>query len=365
MFKIKKHSQHHRNQVMRRDGVLVGPAPTQQAAEDPCERLAQRCTHFFSVCWDYLICPEEPEEEFDLNMLSARQLRQLRWAFNVLDEDKSGYIQGTELEQVVQLLGDNPSRSEAADLLKWIDKNNDGQVSFEEFARAWWRRPVGQREVLQKQQELEMAFQLLDSNYVSQPRRLRWRVLSPASHAMRPPPPPPSLHPSPGLTSRHPPSQDEMLSPKELRDIFTGAGEKFDEEEMQEFLGWLGLRNGGQMSVERFKRLPCWYEGEVHLDVEETQEFTEERTHPERMHLPHMHLPHMHLPHMHLPTHIPTSKVGHAARQTDLPLSLSKVDVALSESQAPAAASRTAAAAAARDWILSEEELAKYKSADC
>ena len=157
-----------------------------------------------------------------------------------------------------------------------------------------------------------------------------------------------------------------MLSPKELRDIFTGAGEKFDEEEMDEFLGWLGLRNGGQMSVERFKRLPCWYEGEVHL--EETQEFAEEvlaRTHPERMHLPHMHLPHMHLPHMHLPTHIPTLKVGHAARQTDLPLSLSKVDVALSESQAPAAASRTAAAAAARDWILSEEELAKYKSADC
>ena len=182
IFHIKKHSQSHRNQVMRRDGVLGAGEHQQGVVEDPCERLAQRCTHFFSVCWEYLICAEEPEEEFNLNMLSARQLRQLRWAFNVLDEDKSGYIAGKELEQVVQLLGDNPSRSEAGDLLHWIDKNNDGQVSFEEFARAWWRRPSGQREILDKQQELEMAFQLFDSNHVSHSHAM------PPDHAFRRPP---------------------------------------------------------------------------------------------------------------------------------------------------------------------------------
>ena len=144
------------------------------------------------------------------------------------------------------------------------------------------------------------------------------------------------------------------MSAQELREIFTGVGEKFDEEEMDEFLGWLGLRNGGEMSVERFKRLPCWYAGEVH--VEAKQEFAEEVA--ERAHLERMHLPH-------IPLRMPKLKGGRAASMSDMPLSLSKVDVGLSESQAPAAASQMAAAAAARDWVLSEEELAKYKSADC
>ena len=37
----------------------------------------------------------EQEEPFELTMLSSRQLRQLRWAFNVLDEDGSGTLEGT------------------------------------------------------------------------------------------------------------------------------------------------------------------------------------------------------------------------------------------------------------------------------
>lgn len=111
---------------------------------------------------------KEPEEEepFTIDLLSSRQLRQLRWAFNVLDEDGSGFIQGHELEQVVQLLGDNPSRSEAKDLLKWLDTDNDGQVSFEEFAHAWWQRPVGLMEAAEQQEELELAFRMFDSNQV-------------------------------------------------------------------------------------------------------------------------------------------------------------------------------------------------------
>lgn len=182
LFRLKKHPVVHRNHVMMRDGVLhVGDH--QVEPEDPCERLAQRCSYFFSVLWDCVVCNDEPEEEFSLNMLSARQLRQLRWAFNVLDEDKSGYIQGKELEQVVQLLGDNPSRSEAEDLLNWIDKNHDGQVSFEEFARAWWRRPSGTDEIQQKQEELEMAFRLFDANSVSQSHRPPRLVASLAAHA--------------------------------------------------------------------------------------------------------------------------------------------------------------------------------------
>ena len=60
---------------------------------------------------------KEVREPFDMTVLSSRQTRQLRWAFNVLDVDGSGYIQGEELEQVIQLIGDNPSKQEAQDLL--------------------------------------------------------------------------------------------------------------------------------------------------------------------------------------------------------------------------------------------------------
>jgi hypothetical protein len=51
-----------------------------------------------------------------------------------------------------------------------------------------------------------------------------------------------------------------MVTGEELRAVFTGMGERFSEDEMDEFLGWLGLRDGGAMSVSRFKKLPCWFE---------------------------------------------------------------------------------------------------------
>ena len=81
----------------------------------------------------------EQEEPFELTMLSSRQLRQLRWAFNVLDEDCSGTLEGNELEGLIQLVGDNPTQNEAKDLLAWLDTDGDGEISFEEFARAWWK----------------------------------------------------------------------------------------------------------------------------------------------------------------------------------------------------------------------------------
>ena len=35
-------------------------------------------------------------------------------------------------------------------------------------------------------------------------------------------------------------------------------GERLSDEEMDEFLGWLGLRGGGSINLVTFKKLPCW-----------------------------------------------------------------------------------------------------------
>ena len=190
LYHLKKHGQSHRNNVMRRDGVLR-PGDVEVVTADPCERLAQRFAHCFSACWGWVTHHEQKEQEFNLNMLSAKQLRQLRWAFNVVDEDKSGYIQGKELQQVAQLLGDNPTQFEADGLLHLIDKNTDGQVSFEEFARSWWHRPSGQEEIEAKREEIEMAFRIFDADSVSRShRRPRRRGVARCARRARPLPVP-------------------------------------------------------------------------------------------------------------------------------------------------------------------------------
>jgi calmodulin len=149
-------------------------------------------------------------------MLSSRQLRQLRWAFNVLDEDGSGTLEGAELEGLIQLLGDNPTQAEAKELLAWIDQDGDGVISFEEFARAWWMRPTALVEAEEGHDELELAFRIFDAD------------------------------------------EDGRVSAEELTEVFTKMGERLSDEEMDEFLGWLGLRDGGSINLVNFKKLPCW-----------------------------------------------------------------------------------------------------------
>lgn len=158
----------------------------------------------------------EHEEPFELTMLSSRQVRQLRWAFNVLDEDGSGTLEGNELEGLIQLVGDNPTQNEAKDLLKWLDTDGDGEISFEEFARAWWKRPVPVVEAEEGHDELELAFRIFDADH------------------------------------------DGRISSEELTEVFTNMGERLSPEEMDEFLGWLGLRDGGSINLVTFKSLPCW-----------------------------------------------------------------------------------------------------------
>lgn len=57
----------------------------------------------------------------------------LRQAFRVFDRDGNGYISADELRYVVTSFGEVLSNEEAEELIAMFDKNNDGQLEYEEF----------------------------------------------------------------------------------------------------------------------------------------------------------------------------------------------------------------------------------------
>ena len=67
---------------------------------------------------------------------SSRELDILRNDFNRLDEDRSGFIKGSELAALLKSQLGRPATSiEAREALESFDVDNDGRISFEEYAR--------------------------------------------------------------------------------------------------------------------------------------------------------------------------------------------------------------------------------------
>ena len=60
--------------------------------------------------------------------------------FTQFDRDDSGAIDKGELHALAKALGDELSPAELADLVKSVDTDNSGQITWEEFI-TYWRRP--------------------------------------------------------------------------------------------------------------------------------------------------------------------------------------------------------------------------------
>lgn len=60
-------------------------------------------------------------------------MEDIRSAFLVYDVDRNGAISAEELHQVLRSLGERTSMAECMDMIKGVDSDGDGQVSFEEF----------------------------------------------------------------------------------------------------------------------------------------------------------------------------------------------------------------------------------------
>lgn len=70
--------------------------------------------------------------------LSARELLELKRAFNLIDQDESGYIDVAEIKTVLQELGQDTTAEDLKDILVALDSNDDGHISFDEF-KSWWQ----------------------------------------------------------------------------------------------------------------------------------------------------------------------------------------------------------------------------------
>lgn len=60
-------------------------------------------------------------------------MEDLRSAFLVSDVDRNGAISAEEFHQVLRSLGERTCMAECVDMIKGVDSDGDGQVSFEEF----------------------------------------------------------------------------------------------------------------------------------------------------------------------------------------------------------------------------------------
>lgn len=65
--------------------------------------------------------------------LSDEQLDELKEAFSIYDINKDGAITTRELGTVLRQLGHNPTEAELLEMIKEVDKNNSGTISFSEF----------------------------------------------------------------------------------------------------------------------------------------------------------------------------------------------------------------------------------------
>jgi Ca2+-binding EF-hand superfamily protein len=70
---------------------------------------------------------------FKLIFTPKQMEERLRKAFNLFDQNHSGYIDEDELEFVFESLGRPFKRTHARSVLQKYDENKDGRISFEEF----------------------------------------------------------------------------------------------------------------------------------------------------------------------------------------------------------------------------------------
>ena len=68
--------------------------------------------------------------------LTEAQIKELRTAFDMMDQNKDGKVTRDELVTLLKGLGEDYSPEVVDEMIRVADKNNDGVIDFEEFCQA-------------------------------------------------------------------------------------------------------------------------------------------------------------------------------------------------------------------------------------
>jgi Ca2+-binding EF-hand superfamily protein len=90
----------------------------------------------------YIFHKKDNEKAEDLRHLidirDEEEFEKISSAFNKFDSDGSGLIEQTEMKEIARSLGENPDTDEFKYAMLALDKNNDGNISINEFV-LWWK----------------------------------------------------------------------------------------------------------------------------------------------------------------------------------------------------------------------------------
>ncbi|XP_078313189.1 uncharacterized protein LOC144619408 isoform X1 [Crassostrea virginica] len=70
-----------------------------------------------------------------MNKLTEEKKKAFQEAFEMFDNDKSGYINTRELLTVMRAFKQDPTQAEVQELMKKLDTNENGKIEYEEFEK--------------------------------------------------------------------------------------------------------------------------------------------------------------------------------------------------------------------------------------